>query len=57
MKSSPADWSRNRESHPIMRFHDGYAYSVKHTPYPERDALNRQTVIKNQKISESDLAN
>lgn len=41
----------------FMRFHDGYAYSVKHTPYPERDALNRQTVMKNQKISDSDLAN
>jgi para-nitrobenzyl esterase len=39
----------------FMRFHDGYALAVKHTPYPERDKLNRDTVIANQKISESDL--
>lgn len=39
----------------FMRFHDGYAYSAKHTPYPERDDLNRQTVMKNQKLLQSDL--
>lgn len=34
----------------FMRFHDGYALSVKHTPYPERDALNRETIIRVQKL-------
>jgi len=39
----------------FMRFHDGYAQSVKHTPYPERDDLNRQTIIRSQKISTAQL--
>lgn len=34
----------------FMRFHDGYAFSVKQTPYPERDKLNRDTIIRVQKL-------
>jgi para-nitrobenzyl esterase len=40
---------RRRMAH-FMRFHDGYALSVKHTPYPERDELNRQAIIRVQKL-------
>ncbi|WP_430245174.1 carboxylesterase/lipase family protein [Neorhizobium sp. DAR64861/K0K2] len=34
----------------FMRFHDGYAFPVKQTPYPERDKLNRDTIIRVQKL-------
>ncbi|WP_323131728.1 carboxylesterase family protein [Agrobacterium tumefaciens] len=36
----------------FMRFHDGYAMSAKHTPYPERDELNRETVMRIQKLGQ-----
>jgi hypothetical protein len=29
-----------------MRFHDGEATVVKGTPYPERDKLNRDTIVR-----------
>jgi para-nitrobenzyl esterase len=47
-KSLP-DWPQATHG-AFMRFHDGYALSVKHTPYPERDELNRQAIIRVQKL-------
>ncbi|MGV1836000.1 carboxylesterase/lipase family protein [Rhizobium rhizogenes] len=40
----------------FMRFRDGYAYPVTQTPYPERDALNRQTALRKAKLTEAALA-
>jgi para-nitrobenzyl esterase len=40
----------------FIRFHDGYAYPVKETPYPERDRFNRQTVLKVQGLTEADIS-
>jgi para-nitrobenzyl esterase len=36
----------------FMRFHDGYATVAKGTPYPERDKLNRDTVIRVNKLED-----
>ena len=40
----------------FIRFHDGYAYPVKGTPYPERDRFNREAVMKVQGLKPADLS-
>ncbi|MET0747037.1 MAG: carboxylesterase family protein [Rhizobium sp.] len=39
----------------FMRFHDGDASLVTQTPYPERDKLNRELVLKKAGLTEADL--
>ncbi len=36
----------------FMRFHDGYATVVTGTPYPERDKLNRDTILRVNKLKD-----
>ncbi|MTI58647.1 MAG: carboxylesterase family protein [Firmicutes bacterium] len=36
----------------FIRFHEGYAYSVNSTPYPERDYLNRKVVLESYGMSQ-----
>ncbi len=36
----------------FIRFHDGYAAVVQKTPYPERDKLNRDTVVRVNKLDD-----
>ncbi|MCB0046345.1 MAG: carboxylesterase family protein [Caldilineaceae bacterium] len=43
------------ETAAFVRFADGYAYPVTETPYPDRDALNRSSVMTSRDISEADL--
>ncbi|HOO34294.1 MAG TPA: carboxylesterase family protein [Thermotogota bacterium] len=39
----------------FMRWHEGSAYNVSTTPYPERDALNRVAILKSIGLSEEDV--
>lgn len=50
------EWQQPVKSTAFMRFADGYAYPVSSTPYPERDALNRATVLKKNNMTEADLS-
>ena len=39
-------WKQIKNGREFMRFADGYAYSVESTPYPLRDKLNREVILK-----------
>ncbi|MCT7376730.1 carboxylesterase/lipase family protein [Chelativorans salis] len=39
----------------FMRFHQGYAYPSRETPYPARDTLNRAAVLAAEGLTEADL--
>ncbi|MCJ8520910.1 para-nitrobenzyl esterase [Pseudorhizobium tarimense] len=41
-----AEWKQPEDGPEMMRFNDGYAYPVSTTPYPTRDELNRELVLK-----------
>ena len=40
----------------FVRFADGYAYPVTETPYPDRDTLNRASVMTQQGITQADTS-
>jgi len=48
-------WPQPAGKPAFMRFADGYAYAVDGTPYPERDALNRQAILTAYGLSAGDL--
>jgi para-nitrobenzyl esterase len=51
------EWPQPTDGTAFMRFADGYAYPVETTPYPERDALNRATMLADQGMEATDLGN
>jgi para-nitrobenzyl esterase len=50
------EWPQPTNGPAFVRFADGYAYPVSTTPYPSRDALNRDQVLKTYKLTEAALA-
>jgi len=51
------EWQQPEGASAFMRFADGYAYPVETTPYPERDALNRATMLEDYGLTETELSN
>ncbi|CUX06860.1 Carboxylesterase type B [Agrobacterium fabacearum S56] len=49
-------WPQPVDGPAFMRFADGYAYPVNTTPYPLRDAVNRQQVLKTYALSEETVS-
>ncbi|MBX2820908.1 MAG: carboxylesterase family protein [Rhodothermaceae bacterium] len=45
------EWKKIEDGNEFMRFADGYAYSVESTPYPLRDKLNRDVVLKQNRLN------
>lgn len=48
-------WQQPTKGPAFMRFADGYAYPVKASPYPTRDALNRDAVLRQYGLQEVQL--
>jgi para-nitrobenzyl esterase len=49
------DWPQPSKGPAFIRFADGYAYPVNTTPYPSRDAVNREAVLKQYGLDETKL--
>jgi para-nitrobenzyl esterase len=49
------EWPQPSKEPAFIRFADGYAYPVNTTPYPRRDALNREAVLKQYGLNEAKL--
>lgn len=51
------EWPQPTNGPAFMRFADGYAYAVGETPYPARDALLRETVLRDYELEPGRLSN
>lgn len=49
------EWPQPETAPNLLRFADGYAYSVTETPSPSRDAVNRNAILKKHGIDPSKL--